>query len=67
MQNLTRCVKGTAAKAGVRFLVFDSVKSALSDQLGESPALRGIIAGMLAGAAESVTAVTPTERIKTAL
>ncbi|EME88349.1 uncharacterized protein MYCFIDRAFT_26465 [Pseudocercospora fijiensis CIRAD86] len=60
-------VAGTAVKAGVRFLAFDSIKNALADDSGRLSTVNGILAGMLAGAAESVVAVTPTERIKTAL
>lgn len=59
--------QGTAFKAGVRFLTFDAIKNALSDDSGKLSASRGILAGMAAGCVESVVAVTPTERIKTAL
>jgi solute carrier family 25 citrate transporter 1 len=58
---------GTALKAGVRFTTFDAIKNALADDHGRLSTSRGIFAGMLAGSAESVIAVTPTERIKTAL
>ena len=58
---------GTAFKAGVRFLSFDSIRSRLTDSTGALSPARGILAGMLAGAVESVVAVTPTERVKTAL
>lgn len=37
------------------------------DDAGRLGTARGILAGMVAGAVESVVAVTPTERIKTAL
>lgn len=60
-------VAGTALKAGVRFLAFDTIKAQLVDENGHLSASRGILAGMAAGATESVLAVTPTERIKTAL
>lgn len=60
-------VAGTALKAGVRFLAFDSIKAQLADEHGRLSTSRGILAGMAAGAVESVLAVTPTERIKTAL
>jgi solute carrier family 25 citrate transporter 1 len=63
--NLTS--QGTAAKAGVRFLTFDAVKAQLADSNGKLTAGSNILAGMIAGAVESVTVVTPTERIKTAL
>lgn len=60
-------IAGTALKAGVRFLAFDSIKAQLVDEKGKLSAGRGILAGMTAGAVESILAVTPTERIKTAL
>lgn len=58
---------GTALKAGVRFLSFDAIKAALSDHDGRLTVSRSIFAGMVAGCVESVAAVTPTERIKTAM
>ncbi|RHZ68736.1 hypothetical protein CDV55_107281 [Aspergillus turcosus] len=60
-------IMGTTAKAAVRFLSYDTIKSALSDERGSLSPARGILAGVVAGATESVIAVTPTERIKTAL
>ncbi|KAH8879375.1 mitochondrial carrier [Thozetella sp. PMI_491] len=60
-------VVGTALKAGVRFASFDSIKNVLADDSGRLTAFQSIFAGMVAGAVESVAAVTPTERIKTAL
>ncbi|CAG7956475.1 unnamed protein product [Penicillium salamii] len=60
-------VIGTAAKAAVRFLSYDTIRNSLSDDRGVLSPARGILAGMTAGAVESVLAVTPTERIKTAL
>ncbi|TLS27354.1 hypothetical protein PpBr36_04213 [Pyricularia pennisetigena] len=60
-------ILGTTAKAGVRFMSFDSIKNVLKDEQGNLSPARGILAGMVAGAVESVVAVTPTERIKTAL
>ncbi|KAL6868744.1 CtIP- endonuclease [Amphichorda felina] len=60
-------ILGTAFKAGVRFLSFDAIKNLLADSNGKLSPGRGIMAGMVAGAVESVVAVTPTERIKTAL
>lgn len=60
-------ILGTAFKAGVRFLSFDSIRNRLADERGVLSPSRGILAGMLAGAVESVAAVTPTERVKTAL
>ncbi|KAL4900173.1 hypothetical protein BDW74DRAFT_102711 [Aspergillus multicolor] len=60
-------ILGTAFKAGVRFLSFDTIKNLMSDADGALSPGRGILAGMTAGVVESVVAVTPTERIKTAL
>ncbi|KAH7361330.1 mitochondrial carrier domain-containing protein [Pyrenochaeta sp. MPI-SDFR-AT-0127] len=60
-------ILGTAFKAGVRFLSFDSIRNQLADEKGVLSPANGILAGMLAGTVESVVAVTPTERIKTAL
>ncbi|KAE8417484.1 mitochondrial carrier domain-containing protein [Aspergillus pseudocaelatus] len=60
-------ILGTAFKAGVRFLSFDTIKNLLADADGTLSPARGILAGMVAGTVESVVAVTPTERIKTAL
>jgi solute carrier family 25 citrate transporter 1 len=51
----------------VRFLSFDSIRNILADSNGKLTPGRGILAGMVAGCVESVIAVTPTERIKTAL
>jgi solute carrier family 25 citrate transporter 1 len=60
--------KGSIAKDGVRFLFFDQIKEAFADPETKtlSP-LRNLAAGMTAGVVASITAVTPTERIKTAL
>lgn len=60
-------IVGTAFKAGVRFLSFDSIRTRLADERGILSPARGLLAGMMAGAVESVVAVTPTERVKTAL
>ncbi|KAF5005480.1 hypothetical protein FDECE_8058 [Fusarium decemcellulare] len=60
-------IVGTACKAGVRFLSFDAIKNQLVDSNGKLSPGYAILAGMIAGAVESVTVVTPTERIKTAL
>ncbi|KXH25082.1 hypothetical protein CSIM01_12998 [Colletotrichum simmondsii] len=58
---------GTTFKAGVRFLSFDSIRNPLMDNEGRLTPAKGILAGMIAGCVESVVAVTPTERVKTAL
>ena len=60
-------IQGTAFKAGVRFLSYDAIKSRLADSEGRLSLARGMLAGMCAGVVESVVALTPTERIKTAL
>ncbi|KAJ5753018.1 Mitochondrial carrier protein [Penicillium odoratum] len=60
-------VIGTTAKAAVRFVSYDTIRNSLADERGVLSPGRGILAGMTAGAVESVLAVTPTERIKTAL
>ncbi|KAH0346695.1 hypothetical protein KCU83_g7196, partial [Aureobasidium melanogenum] len=60
-------IVGTALKAGVRFLAFDTIKAQLADENGKLSTSGGILAGSVAGAVESILAVTPTERIKTAL
>ncbi|KAJ1326021.1 solute carrier family 25 (mitochondrial citrate transporter) member 1 [Microdochium nivale] len=58
---------GATFKASVRFMSYDAIKNVLSDDKGKLTPMRGILAGMVAGAVESVVAVTPTERVKTAL
>lgn len=60
-------MQGTTFKAGVRFLSFDSIRNRLMDKDGRLTPARGILAGMVAGCVESIVAVTPTERVKTAL
>jgi solute carrier family 25 (mitochondrial citrate transporter), member 1 len=61
-------VVGSVAKDAVRFLSFDTVKNAFKDpETGALSPMRSMLAGMSAGVVASVFAVTPTERIKTAL
>lgn len=61
-------VVGSIAKDGVRFLSFDTIKESFKDpETGTLTPLRSLAAGMLSGVAASILAVTPTERIKTAL
>ncbi|KAJ5213934.1 hypothetical protein N7449_001103 [Penicillium cf. viridicatum] len=60
-------ITGTTAKAAVRFVSYDKIRNSLAYERGVLSAGRGMLAGMTAGAVESVLAVTPTERIKTAL
>ncbi|CAG99884.1 Ctp1p [Kluyveromyces lactis] len=61
-------IVGNTAKAGIRFLGFDTIKNLLRDKkTGELSGFRGVVAGLGAGLLESVVAVTPFEAIKTAL
>lgn len=61
-------VIGSVGKDGVRFLFFDQIKEAFADpETGSLTPVRNLLAGMTAGIAASVTAVTPSERIKTAM
>ena len=61
-------IVGSIAKDGVRFLSFDLIKNAFKDpETGALSPLRNLLAGMSAGVVASIFAVTPTERIKTAL
>ncbi|KAI8846301.1 mitochondrial carrier domain-containing protein [Chytridium lagenaria] len=67
-RGVSAMVIGTAAKASVRFLVFDSIKAALADkETGKVSAARMAIAGLGAGVIEAVTVVTPSETVKTKL
>ncbi|KAF3069411.1 Tricarboxylate transport protein [Trichoderma lentiforme] len=61
-------VLGTMLKCGVRFFFFENIKLQLTRVVpSDSVLLHNVLAGMGAGAAESLLAVTPSERIKTAL
>ncbi|KAL8754492.1 MAG: hypothetical protein Q9199_004316 [Rusavskia elegans] len=61
-------VVGSIAKDGIRFLAFDSIKKSFADpETGAMSPLRNLLAGMCTGVVASTFAVTPTERIKTAL
>ncbi|KAG9235958.1 mitochondrial carrier domain-containing protein [Amylocarpus encephaloides] len=61
-------VFGSIAKDAVRFLSFDTIKNAFRDpETGALTPARNMLAGMSAGGLASIFAVTPTERIKTAL
>lgn len=55
------------AKDGVRFFAYDAIRTKLAGPSGRAGIFQGLLAGMCAGFAESVLAVTPSERIKTAL
>lgn len=59
---------GSVAKDGIRFLSFDTIKETFKDpETGTLTPLRNLGAGMCSGVVASMFAVTPTERIKTAL
>ncbi|EMC98304.1 hypothetical protein BAUCODRAFT_146856 [Baudoinia panamericana UAMH 10762] len=61
-------VIGSVAKDGIRFVSFDTIKNQFKDpETGTLTPLRNLGAGMCSGVVASITAVTPTERIKTAL
>ncbi|KAJ8064572.1 hypothetical protein OCU04_006901 [Sclerotinia nivalis] len=61
-------VFGSIAKDAVRFASFDSIKNVFRDpESGVLSPARNRLAGMAAGVAASIFAVTPNERIKTAL
>merc|ERR1711967_140532 len=61
-------VIGSIGKDGVRFLSFDMIKNYFKDpETGTLTPLRNLSAGMMSGVVASITCVTPTERIKTAL
>lgn len=60
-------VLGTAFKTSVRLWSFYHIRNQLADDRGVLSPARGILAGVLAGTAESLIAVTPTERMKTLL
>lgn len=60
--------QGSIGKDAVRFLTFDSIKEAFKDpDTGQLSPARSLLAGSAAGVVASITAVTPTERLKTAL
>lgn len=61
-------VIGSVGKDGIRFLSFDTIKNTFKDpETGTLSPLRNLVSGMMSGVVASMTAVTPTERIKTAL
>lgn len=61
-------VFGSVGKDAVRFVFFDQIREAFADpETGTLTPGRNLLAGMAAGVVASITAVTPTERIKTAL
>ncbi|KAI9470623.1 MAG: mitochondrial carrier domain-containing protein [Benjaminiella poitrasii] len=58
---------GNAAKAGVRFLMYDQIANALRDKDGQLSGFRSMVAGLGAGMTEAALVVTPSETIKTKL
>jgi solute carrier family 25 citrate transporter 1 len=61
-------VQGSVGKDAVRFLFFNKIKESFADpETGTLSPARNLLAGMAAGVTASITAVTPSERIKTAL
>lgn len=61
-------VIGSVGKDGIRFLSFDTIKNSFKDpETGTLSPIRNMLAGMASGVVASITCVTPTERIKTAL
>ncbi|KAL9610739.1 MAG: hypothetical protein Q9167_004558 [Letrouitia subvulpina] len=64
----TALVAGSVLKDSIRFLSFDLIKSAFADaETGTMTPLRNLGAGMMSGVVASLCAVTPSERVKTAL
>lgn len=59
---------GSVGKDGIRFLSFDTIKNSFKDpETGTLSPGRNLLAGSASGVVASLTAVTPTERVKTAL
>jgi solute carrier family 25 (mitochondrial citrate transporter), member 1 len=63
----TTLIIGNSIKAGVRFVAFDQYKQMLSNPDGTISGPMTVVSGFLAGATESLLAVTPFESIKTQL
>lgn len=63
----TTLIIGNSIKAGVRFVAFDQYKQMLSNSDGSISGPMTVVSGFLAGATESLLAVTPFESIKTQL
>jgi solute carrier family 25 citrate transporter 1 len=63
----TTSIIGNSIKAGVRFVAFDQYRSLLASSDGSVSGPMTVVAGFLAGATESLIAVTPFEAIKTQL
>ena len=63
----TTLIIGNSIKAGVRFVAFDQCKALLSNSDGTISGPMTVVSGFMAGATESLVAVTPFESIKTQL
>ncbi|KPI34324.1 Tricarboxylate transport protein [Cyphellophora attinorum] len=64
----TTLIAGSVAKDAIRFISFDTIKDQFKDpETGTLSPLRNLAAGITSGVVSSTFAVTPTERIKTAL
>lgn len=63
----TTLIIGNSIKAGVRFVAFDQYKQVLGNGDGTISGPMTVVSGFLAGATESLVAVTPFESIKTQL
>ncbi|KAI9294368.1 citrate transporter [Neoconidiobolus thromboides FSU 785] len=64
---LSPMILGTAAKAGIRFVVYDSIKDQLRNKNGSLSFGNTVLAGLMAGLSEAFLVVTPAETIKTKL
>jgi solute carrier family 25 (mitochondrial citrate transporter), member 1 len=58
-------IASNTAKGGIRFFSFQSSKKVLEQSLGPTNPLVNVLAGLSAGATESILVVTPAEVIKT--
>ncbi|KAH9928165.1 mitochondrial carrier domain-containing protein [Fomitopsis serialis] len=59
---------GSMGKNAIRFVSFDAIKNVWKDaETGELTPARSLLAGMSAGVVTSIFAVTPTQRVKTAI
>ena len=63
----TTLIIGNSIKAGVRFVAFEQYRRLLADPEGNVSGPMTVVSGFLAGATESLLAVTPFESIKTQL
>ena len=66
-KGVSTLIVGSIPKAAVRFAAFSQLRGLLADPEGRMTPTRNLLAGLGAGVAEAVIAVTPTEAIKTRL